>query len=194
MFASQFHRATARVAQVRRQLGVQTTFNLLGPLTNPARAPFQLLGVWDRLLVERVASTLALLGVEQAWVVHGADGLDEVTITGETFVGACSAHTGVETFTISPEDFGLRRRSLNQCHPEGPIENARLIRAILNGENNGDFAVARDVVIANAAAALHLAAVAPDLRQAARIAGESIDSGRASSKLDALIRETNRSR
>ncbi len=194
MFAPQFHRATARVAQVRRQLGVQTTFNLLGPLTNPARAPFQLLGVWDHSLVERVASALALLGVEQAWVVHGADGLDEVTITGETFVAACSTHTGVETFTISPEDFGLQRRSLNQCHPEGPIENARLIRAILNGEKNGYLAVARDLVVTNAAAALHLAAIAPDLRQAARIAGESIDSGRASSKLDALIRETNRSR
>ena len=127
MFAPQFHRATARVAQVRRQLGVHTTFNLLGPLTNPARAPFQLLGVWDHSLVERVASALALLGVKQAWVVHGADGLDEVTITGETFVAACSASTGVKTFTISPEDFGLQRRSVTQCC-EGPIENARVIR------------------------------------------------------------------
>jgi anthranilate phosphoribosyltransferase len=152
------------------------------------------LGVWDRSLVERVASALALLGVEQAWIVHGADGLDEVTITGETFVAACSKHTGVKTFTISPEDFGLQRRSFNQCHPEGPIENAQLIRAILNGETNRGFDVARDVVIANAAAGLHLAAIAPDLRQAARIAGESIHSGRASSKLDALIQETNRNR
>jgi len=150
--------------------------------------------VWDHSLVERVASALALLGVEQAWVVHGADGLDEVTITGETFVAGYSKHTGVETFTISPEDFGLQRRSLNPCHPEGPIENARLIRAILNGAKNDDCAVARDLVIANAAAALHLATVAPDLRQAARIARESIDSGRASSRLDALIEETNRRR
>ena len=130
MFAPQFHRATARVAEVRRQLGVHTTFNLLGPLTNPARAPFQLLGVWDHSLVERVASALVLLGVKQAWVVHGADGLDEVTITGETFVAACSASAGVETFTISPEDFGLQCRSINRgC--EGPTENARVIRAIL---------------------------------------------------------------
>src|SRR5438874_5109797 len=97
IFAPLFHRATARVAQVRRELGVHTTFNLLGPLTNPARAPFQLVGVWDHSLVERVASALALLGVKQAWVVHGADGLDEVTITGETFVAACSARTGVKT-------------------------------------------------------------------------------------------------
>jgi anthranilate phosphoribosyltransferase len=193
MFAPQFHRATARVAQVRRQLGVHTTFNLLGPLTNPARAPFQLVGVWDRSLVERVASALALLGVEKAWVVHGADGLDEITITGETFVAAYSKHSGVETFTISPEDVGLQRRSLKQCHPEGPVENAHLIRSILNGKKNGDLATARDLVVANAAAALHLAAVAPDLRQAAKIADHSIDSGRAASKLEALIRETSRS-
>src|SRR5215469_15068588 len=194
MFAPRFHCATARVAQVRRQLGVHTTFNLLGPLTNPARAPFQLLGVWDRSLVERVASALALLGVKQAWVVHGADGLDEITLADETFVAASSSAGTVNTFTISPDDFALKRRSLNQCHPEGPIENAHLIRAILNGEKNGDVATARDVVIANAAAALHLATIAPDLRQAARIAGESIHSGRALSRLDALIRETSRNR
>src|SRR5262245_10335127 len=138
MFAPQFHRATARVAQVRRQLGVHTTFNLLGPLTNPARAPFQLLGVWDRSLVERVASALALLGAKRAWVVHGADGLDEVTITADTFVAACSARPGVKTFAISPEDFGLHRRSVTQCR-EGPIENARVIRAILDRDTNGDF-------------------------------------------------------
>src|SRR5215510_7031939 len=100
MFAPQFHRATARVAKVRRQLGVHTTFNLLGPLTNPARAPFQLLGVWDRSLVERVASALVVLGIEHAWVVHGGDGLDEITIAQETLVASCSARGGVTTFTI----------------------------------------------------------------------------------------------
>jgi anthranilate phosphoribosyltransferase len=192
MFAPQFHRATARVAQVRRQLGVHTTFNLLGPLTNPARAPFQLLGVWDHSLVEKVASALALLGVKKAWVVHGADGLDEITITGETFVAACSAGTDLKTFTISPEDFGLQRRSVNRRR-EGPAENALAIRAILEGQRSGDFAVVRDLVIINAAGALHLAGVATDLRHAANIARQSIDSGRAASKLGALIRETNRS-
>src|SRR6516162_10614986 len=191
MFAPQFHRTTARVAQVRRELGVHTTFNLLGPLTNPARAPFQLLGVWDHSLVERVASALVLLGVKKAWVVHGADGLDEVTITGETIVAACSARTRVETFTISPEDFGLQRRSVNRrC--EGPVENARAIRAILNGERDGDLAVARDLVVINAAAALYLADVVNDFQSAAAMARESIDSGQAASKLEALIRETNR--
>jgi anthranilate phosphoribosyltransferase len=192
MFAPLFHRATARVAQVRRELGVHTTFNLLGPLTNPARAPFQLLGVWRRSLVETVASALALLGVKQAWVVHGVDGLDEVTITGETFVVACSARTGVKTFTISPEDFGLRRRSVTQRR-EGPAENAQVIRAILDGEKNGDFAAARDLVLINTAAALYPAGVANDFQNATAMARESIDSGQAASKLEALIRETNRS-
>jgi anthranilate phosphoribosyltransferase len=192
MFAPQFHRATARVAQVRRQLGVHTTFNLLGPLTNPARAPFQLLGVWDRSLLERVASALALLGVKRAWVVHGADGLDEVTPTGETFVAACWAHDGVKMFIIAPEDFGLQRRSATQCR-DGPVENARVIRAILGGDTNGDFAAARDLVVINAAAALYLADVANDFQNATAMARESIDSGKAASKLEALIRETNRS-
>ena len=192
IFAPLFHRATARVAQVRRELGVHTTFNLLGPLTNPARAPFQLVGVWDHSLVERVASALAFLGVKQAWVVHGADGLDEVTITGETFVALCSARTRVEKFTISPEDFGLQRRPVTQRR-EGPAENARVTRAILHGEKSGDFAVARDLVVVNAAAALYLASVANDFQNAATMACESIDSGQAASKLETLIRETNRS-
>ena len=92
MFAPLFHAATARVAHVRRELGVHTTFNLLGPLTNPARAPFQIVGVWHRSLLERVASALARLGVEKAWVVHGADGLDEITIADKTYVAATFVH------------------------------------------------------------------------------------------------------
>ena len=191
IFAPLFHRATARVAQVRRDLGVHTTFNLLGPLTNPAHARFQLVGVWDRLLVERVASALALLGVNEAWVVHGADGLDEVTITGETFVAACAARSRVQTFTIAPEDFGIQRRSIDRRR-EGPAENARVIRAILDGDKNGDFSVARDLVVINAAAALYLAGVANDFQNAAVMARESIDSGQAASKFEALVRETNR--
>jgi len=192
MFAPVFHGATARVAQVRRELGVHTTFNLLGPLTNPARAPFQILGVWHRSLLERVASALALLGAEKAWVVHGADGLDEITLTRETFVAACSTGSSVKTFTISPHDFGLERRSLGGARTSGSAENAQLIRAILQGEKEGSFAAARDLVVINAAAALHVAGLAPDLREAASLARESIDSGRAALKLEALIGETNR--
>src|SRR5438552_7706620 len=113
MFAPLFHGATARVAQVRRELGVYTTFNLLGPLTNPARAPFQILGVWHPSLLERVASALGILGAKKAWGVHGADGLDEITITDKTFIAACFPSGSVETFAMSPEDPGLKRQSLD---------------------------------------------------------------------------------
>src|SRR2546423_6499340 len=192
MFAPVFHIATARVANVRRELGLHTTFNLLGPLTNPARAPFQILGVWHRALLERVASALALLGVKKAWVVHGADGLDEITIAYKTYVAACSSTGEVETFTVSPDDFGLERQHFDGFCGKGPQENAHLIHAILQGETTKTTSAARDLVIINAAAALYLAGVAPDLRYAVGLACESIDSGRAASKLDALVRETNR--
>src|SRR5437899_7973358 len=131
MFAPLFHGATARVAHVRRELGVHTTFNLLGPLTNPARAPFQIVGVWHRSLLERVASALARLGVEKAWVVHGADGLDEITTADKTYVAACSSAGKVETFTVSPDDFGLERQHFDGSRAQEPQEHAQLIRWIL---------------------------------------------------------------
>jgi anthranilate phosphoribosyltransferase len=196
MFAPLFHGATARVAQVRRELGMHTTFNLLGPLTNPARAPFQILGVWHRSLLERVASAVALLGAKKAWVVHGADGLDEITLADDTLVAACSASSDgmpdVETFTVAPGDFGLERRSIDGLRGGGPLENAQLIRAVLRGDRNGHLSAAHDLVVVNAAAALYLSGFSQDLRQAAVMARESIDSGCAASKLDVLIRETNR--
>ncbi|HSS16307.1 MAG TPA: anthranilate synthase component I [Candidatus Dormibacteraeota bacterium] len=192
IFAPLFHAAAARVADVRRELGVHTTFNLLGPLTNPAQAPFQIVGVWHRSLLERVASALTRLSVEKAWVVHGADGLDEITIADKTYVAACSSTGQVETFTLSPDDFGLERQHFDEFRGKEPQENAQLIRAILKGEKTKTIAAARDLVIANAAAALHLAGVAPNLRSGASLARESIDSGQAASKLDVLVRETNR--
>ena len=192
IFAPLFHAATARVALVRRELGLHTTFNLLGPLTNPARPPFQILGVRQLSLLERIAPTLARLGVEKAWVVHGADGLDEITIADKTHIAACSSTGHIETFTLSPEDFGLKRGRFDGFRGKGPQENAQLIRAILQGETTKATSAARDLVIMNAAAALHVAGVAADLGHAAKLARESIDSGRAASKLDALARETNR--
>src|SRR5438105_11279981 len=192
IFAPLFHAATARVAHVRRELGVHTTFNLIGPLTNPARPPFQIVGVRELSLHQRVASALARLGVEKAWVVHGADGLDEITIADKTYVAACSSTGDVETFTLSPEDFGLKRQQFDGFHGNSPRENAELIRAILQGEEPKTTSAARDLVMINAAAALHLAGIAPDLRSAANLARESIDTGRAASKLDALVLETNR--
>jgi anthranilate phosphoribosyltransferase len=193
IFAPLFHAAVTRVAHVRRELGVHTIFNLLGPLTNPARAPFQIVGVWHRSLLERVASALARLGVEKAWVVHGADGLDELTIADKTYVAACSSTGAVETFTLLPEDFGLERQNFDRFRGKRPQENAQLIRTVLQSEKTKTTSATRDLVIINAAAALHLAGVAPDLRSAASLARESIDSGKAASKLDVLIRETNQS-
>src|SRR5436305_1533736 len=108
MFAPLYHGATARVAGIRRELGVHTTFNLLGPLTNPAGAPRQIVGVWNRDLLEPMAQTLAALGTEHAWVVHGADGLDEITIADRTFV-AEAGYGEIRMFEIAPEDFGLAR-------------------------------------------------------------------------------------
>src|SRR5881396_2802602 len=154
-------------ADVLEALGIRTTFNLLGPLTNPARAPFQIVGVWQHLLIERVASALSLLGVQNAWAVHGADGLDEITIANKTFVAACSANRSLETFTVSPQDFGLETQSLNGFVASGPKKNAQLIRSIFQGEKESATAAARDLVIINAAAALHVAGFTDDLYEAA---------------------------
>jgi anthranilate phosphoribosyltransferase len=187
MFAPLYHGATARVAGVRRELGVQTTFNLLGPLTNPAHAPRQIIGVANPNAIEPVASALALLGTERAWVVHGADGLDEVTIADNTFV-AEARHGEVRKFEIAPEDFGLERAGLDGLSSGDAEVNAGVIRAVLSGERRD---AARALVIVNAAAALRVGGVASDLRAATQLAEASIDSGEAQQKLDQLVRATN---
>src|SRR5687767_5860761 len=132
MFAPLYHGATARVAGIRRQLGVQTTFNLLGPLTNPAGAPRQIIGVSNRDLVEPMARALSQLGTERAWVVHGADGLDEITLADQTFVAEASDGR-VRTFEISPEDFGVQREFLYGLAGQSAEENAVTIRNVLGG-------------------------------------------------------------
>jgi anthranilate phosphoribosyltransferase len=187
MFAPLYHGATARVAGVRRELGVHTTFNLLGPLSNPARAPRQIVGVWHASLVEKLARTLAALGTERAWVVHGSDGLDEVTLAGTTLVGEAGA-SRVRLFEIAPEEFGLTRAPLDNLRGGDAAENARIIRDVLEGRRKD---AARALVVANAAAALHVGGAAEDLRAAARLASESIDSGAARDKLERLIEATN---
>jgi anthranilate phosphoribosyltransferase len=190
MFAPLYHSATARVAGVRRQLGVHTSFNLLGPLTNPAGAPRQVIGVWDRALVEPMARALALLGTERAWVVHGNDGLDEITLSDSTFVAEANG-AEVRTFEITPEDFGLERCGLDGlrgCEAQG---NAAIIRDVLLGSRKDE---ARALVVINAAAALHVGGAAGDLKDGVRLANESIDKGRAAEKLDQLIQITNADR
>lgn len=189
MFAPLYHGATARVAGVRRELGVHTSFNLLGPLTNPAGAPRQLIGVWHAALLEPLARTLCALGTERAWVVHGSDGLDEVTLAGETLVA--EAHDGdVKSFAISPKDFGLER-SLSLEHLRGgdAHANARTIREVLTCARRDE---ARDLIVANAAAALFVGGTAESLHEAARLAEKSIDGGAALGKLDLLVEATNK--
>src|SRR5687768_14198544 len=186
MFAPLYHGATARVAGIRRQLGIHTTFNLLGPLSNPAGAPRQIVGVWRKDLAEKLAHVLAALGTEHAWVVHGEDGLDEITLAGKTHVA--EARDGqVRTFDIEPGDFGLEIRSLEHLRGGDTEANARIVREVLSRARHDE---ARALVIANAAAALYLGGAAADLREGAKLAADSIDTGAALGKLEQLIEAT----
>ncbi len=186
MFAPLYHGATARVAGIRRQLGVHTTFNLLGPLSNPAGAPRQIIGVWRKDLAEKLAQVLAALGTERAWVVHGEDGLDEITLAGKTHVA--EAQDGqVKTFEIEPGDFGFEVGALEHLRGGDTDANARIVHEVLAGKRSDE---ARALVIMNAAAALFLGGAAGDLREGARIAADAIDSGAAQAKLDLLIEAT----
>ena len=186
MFAPLYHGATARVAGIRRQLGIHTTFNLLGPLSNPAGAPRQIVGVWRKDLAERMASVLAALGTERAWVVHGEDGLDEITLAGKTHVS--EARDGqVRVFEIGPGDFGFAPASLDHLRGGDTEANAKIVRGVLDRSRQDE---ARTLVIMTAAAALVLGGVAADLRDGATRAADSIDSGAAESKLKLLIQAT----
>lgn len=188
MFAPLFHGATARVAGIRRELGIRTTFNLLGPLSNPAGAPRQVVGVWRKDLVELLANVLAALGSERAWVVHGEDGLDEITLNGKTFVAEAQAGK-VKTFEIQPQDFGLANGDLSHLRGGDADANAAIIREVLSGERRDE---ARALVVINAAAALFVGGKANELTEAARLAEASIDTGAATKKLEELIEATNR--
>jgi anthranilate phosphoribosyltransferase len=186
MFAPLYHGATARVAGIRRQLGVHTTFNLLGPLSNPAGAPRQIIGVWRKDLAEKLAHVLAALGTERAWVVHGEDGLDEITLAGKTHVA--EAQDGqVKTFEIEPRDFAYEVGSLEHLRGGDTDANAEIVYDVLAGKRTDE---ARALVIMNAAAALLLGGAGGDLREAAKMAAGSIDSGAALGKLERLIEAT----
>jgi anthranilate phosphoribosyltransferase len=187
MFAPLYHSATARVAGIRRQLRVHTTFNLLGPLSNPAGAPRQIIGVWKKDLVTKMANALAALGTERAWVVHGEDGLDEITLTGKTFV-AEAKNGSVRTFEIGPADFGFDSRQLDHLRGGDPDVNASIVRSVLDGSRKDE---ARSLVVMTAAAALVVGEVASDLMQAAKLATKAIDTGAAAKKLDELVLITN---
>ncbi len=182
MFAQSFHPAMRFVAPVRREIGIPTIFNFLGPLTNPARAEYQLIGVGNAALLPKVAEVLGRLGTKRALVVHSEDGLDEVSLSAPTEVQELRDGK-VNSYTLTPEDAGLERASLDELKGGTPEENASRIRLILSGVKGPD----RDFALINAGAALIAAEKAEDLRGGAVLAAESIDSGAAGRALEAYI-------
>jgi anthranilate phosphoribosyltransferase len=167
----------------RREIGIRTVFNILGPLTNPAHAQAQVLGVAESSLTEKMAVVLRTLGCRHALVVHGEDGLDEITITGKTQVRELEGDH-IKMYSVSPEDFGFFRTSLDSIRGGSPADNAAMVRRVLSGTTGPQ----RDVVLMNAAAAIVAGDKAKTLQEGARLAAEAIDSGRALQKLDQLIK------
>ena len=182
MYAPLLHTAMKHVMPARREIGVRTVFNLLGPLTNPAGANAQVIGVASASLTEPLARVLAELGTIRAFVVHGADGLDEISNTGESQIS--EVHEGVvRSSRVRPEDFGLPRATIRDLRGGDRGENAQIIRLVLGGEPGPR----RDIVLMNAAAALVAGGKARDLKEGVGMASQSIDSGAAASKLAALV-------
>lgn len=188
LFAPKFHPALRRLADVRSSLGIRTCLNILGLLANPAGVSRQLTGVWHKSLVEPIARALALLKTENAWVVYGQDGLDEVTLAGKTFVGVVKG-AEVRSLVLSPADFGLKSASIDHLRTTSAKESAQIVRDVLASKRRDE---ARSLVVLNAAAALVVGGVGKDPMHAARLAEQSIDSGQAQNKLDRLIQITNK--
>ncbi|HEY9724710.1 MAG TPA: anthranilate phosphoribosyltransferase [Oscillatoriaceae cyanobacterium] len=182
LYAPQLHAAMRHAAGPRKELGLRSIFNLLGPLSNPADARFQLLGVYEPSLVPRLLEALAQLGSQSAMVVHGSDGLDELTVCDSNHVGELRDGR-LFTYTLDARDLGIARARPEDLRGGSPAENAAITRAILAGERGPK----RDVVLLNAAAALKVAGLAPDLEAGLVRAVAAIDSGRATAKLDALV-------
>lgn len=186
MFAPSHHPAMKHVGPTRVELGTRTIFNLLGPLSNPAGVKRQMMGVFARNWIEPLAHVLGALGSERAWVVHGSDGLDEITTTGTTHVAELKDGK-VRLFDINPEDAGLKRSQPGELKGGEAIYNAEALRAVLDGQV-GPF---RDVALMNAAATLLVADKAQNLKDAAAIAEKSIDSGAARTRLEKLVAVSN---
>ena len=187
LFAPAMHSAMKYVQPARRELRLRTVFNLLGPLTNPASASAQVVGVYSDDLVEKLAEALSMLGLRRAMVVHGCDGLDEITIGGTTRVAEVRDGQ-VRTYEVTPEEFGLKRAPIESISGGDAAENARIIQEVLAGKKSP----CRDVVLLNAAATLVAAGRANLLSEAMPIAAKSVDSGAARSRLDSLVAFTQR--
>jgi anthranilate phosphoribosyltransferase len=182
LYAPLLHTAMKHVMPARREMGVRTVFNMLGPLTNPAAANAQIIGVYTASLTEPLARVLAELGTVRAFVVHGADNLDEISNTGESRVSEVREGS-VRTYTVRPEDFGMSRASIKDLAGGDREQNAEIIRAVLDGETGPR----RDIVLMNASAALVAGGRARDLKEGVAVAAQSIDSRGARGKLDALV-------
>jgi len=187
LYAPTMHAAMKYVQPARRQLRLRTVFNLLGPLTNPAKASAQVVGVYSADLVEKLAEALSELGLRRALVVHGRDGLDEITISGPSKIAEVR-NGQVHVYEVAPEDFGLKRASLEEIAGGDAAENAAIIRAVLAGERS----CRRDVVLLNAAAALVAAGHADRISDAVPLAAFAIDSGHARQRLELLVEFTRR--
>jgi len=185
LFAPLMHSAMKHVQTARRELKLRTVFNLLGPLTNPARASAQVVGVYSAELVDKLAEALSMLGVRRALVVHGMDGLDEITITGPTRIAEVR-DSEVHTYEVTPEEFGMPRARLEDISGGDAAANAAIIRSVLDGTQSAR----RDVVLLNAAAALVAAGKANHLSDAFPLAVESIDSNAAKKKLNDMVHFT----
>jgi anthranilate phosphoribosyltransferase len=186
LFAQAAHSATRHATLARKQIGQRTAFNLLGPLTNPAGAHSQLVGVYSADVIDLMAATLAELGIERAFVVRGADGLDEISLSGETYVA--EVHEGtVKRYTLTPEDFGMSRAPIETLRGGDAQENATLIREVLEGQPGPR----RDIAVMNAAAALVTAGIAANFLDGAQLAASAISSGLAQKKMAALAAFTN---
>lgn len=187
LFAQQLHPAMKHAGPVRRELGIRTVFNLLGPLTNPAGASFQVLGVYAKDRMELIASALQRLGTTRALVVHGRDGMDEITTTDITDAIWIEQGQPLQHFEIDPAAFGMPYATSEALQGGGAEQNAAIIRHVLAGQHGA----ARDIVLLNAAASLWVAGKADGIPDALRLAAESIDSGKASACLQALVKFTN---
>ena len=187
LFAQKYHTSMRYVGPVRKELGMRTVFNLLGPLTNPASANMQVMGVYAQELVEPMARVLSGLGVKRGMIVYGQDKLDEISVSAPTTI--CEFSDGTyQTYTIEPEDFGMQRAAKEELVGGTPLENARITTEILDGKKGAK----RDAVLLNAGAGLYIGGKAATLKEGVELAAELIDSGAAKKKLEEFIEQSNR--
>ena len=187
MFAQLFNKSMKYVGQARKEMGVRTVFNILGPLANPSRAKNMVVGVYSPALTEKIAKAMSKLGVECGFVISGNDNMDEFTLSGTTTVSEINGDD-VKTYEVTPEQFGLKRVSLEELRGGDGVQNAAITKAILSGEEKG---AKRDIVLLNAGATLYIGGVADSIESGVKLAAETIDSGKAMKKLEELVRVSN---